>query len=147
MAEALFREAIKHREEWSVASAGVSAFPGNRVSQETCELLKTRGLELVNFRSQQTTAALLKNADAIFAMTSGHQMILEDEFPQFTDKIYLVTDFIDGSNQMCGCDIPDPIGMGKNAYEEVGEILHQSITGIIEFLDACAAKDQGEPQL
>jgi protein-tyrosine phosphatase/ribose 5-phosphate isomerase B len=32
-------------------------------------------------------------------------------------------------------DVPDPIGMGKKAYEEVGKTLDRAIPTLVAFID------------
>lgn len=134
MAEGLFRKALGKREGWGVRSAGVSASVGSKESRETAKLLRDRGAALAEFRSQQVSEDMIAEADAVFAMTQGHLYALEDEFPDYCDKFYLLCDFIDGDS--CGGDVPDPIGMGAHAYEDVAKALESAFPGILCFLDA-----------
>lgn len=132
MAEGLFRKALGKRSGWVVRSAGVSASVGSKESRETAKVLRDRGAALDGFRSQQVSEALILEADAVFAMTQGHLYALEDEFPDHCDKFYLVGDFVDDGT----CDVPDPIGMGARAYEEVAKVLESAFPGILRFLEA-----------
>ena len=134
MAEGLFRKALGQREGWVVKSAGVAASVGSKESRDTAKVLSERGAALSGFRSQQVSETLIKEADAVFAMTRGHLYALEDEFPEHTDKFYLIGDFVDGDSH--GGDVPDPIGMGSRAYEEVARVLEAAFPGILLFLEA-----------
>ncbi|MEN9990821.1 MAG: hypothetical protein RLZZ224_523 [Verrucomicrobiota bacterium] len=134
MAEGLFRKEVSDRGHWVVASAGVAASVGSKESRETAKVLQAHGAELTSFRSQQVSAELIEQADAVFAMTLGHLEVLEDEFPEYTDKFYLVGDFLDGDQ--AGSDVPDPIGMGARAYEQVAAVLKAAFPGILRFLQA-----------
>lgn len=131
MAEGLFRKALGHRSGWMVQSAGVAASVGSKESRDTAKILEKRGASLANFRSQQVSRKLIEQADAVFAMTESHLYALEDEFPEFSEKFYLAGDFVEG-----GGDVPDPIGMGAKAYEEVATVLDAAFPGIICFLEA-----------
>jgi len=134
MAEGLFRKALGQREGWIVRSAGVSASVGSKVSRETAKVLSDRGADLSDFRSQQVSEVLIVEADAVFAMTEGHLYALEEEFPEFSDRFYLLGDFVD--DESFDGDVPDPIGMGARAYEEVASVLDSAFPGILCFLEA-----------
>lgn len=134
MAEGLFRQCVEKFPDWEVGSAGVAASVGSRESRDTAKVLQAHGAELASFRSQQVSEELIEQADAVFAMTLGHLEVLEDEFPDHTDKFYLVGDFLDGDKT--GSDVPDPIGMGARAYEQVADVLKAAFPGILRFLQA-----------
>lgn len=136
MAEALFGKAVEGRADWVVKSAGVAASAGGKASRETMQCLESRGIQMKNFRSQPVSAQLLREADAVFAMTEGHLFALEDDFPDFADKYYLVCDFIDPALDSSRCDVPDPIGMGQAAYEKVAKLFDAAFPGILRFLEA-----------
>ena len=68
-------------------------------------------------------------------MTQSHIDALERRFPQHAKKYYLVCEFADISGQGPGVDVPDPIGMGRSAYEEAAEVLEQAIPTLIAFID------------
>ena len=136
MAEGLFRHAVAKEKGWTVKSAGVSASVGSKASRDTIRVLESRGITLEEFRSQQVDEAMLREADAIFAMTESHLYYLEEDFPEFADKFYLVCDFVDLPGKGVGCDVPDPIGMGSKAYEQVAKVIEQAIPGIMSFLGA-----------
>lgn len=133
MAEGLFRKALGQRAGWVVRSAGVAASVGSKESRDTAKVLSDRGAPLEGFRSQQVSKALIESADAVFAMTQGHLYALEDEFPGHTDKFYLIGDFVD--EEAFDGDVPDPIGMGPRAYEEVARVLELAFPGILRFLE------------
>ncbi len=135
MAEGLFLQAIADRGDYEVSSAGVSATKGTLISRETEMVLKKRGAGLPAFSSKPVTAELLEYATHIFAMTRSHLDILESRFPQYVDKFYLTCEFADIPSPSNGMDVPDPIGMGRAAYEEVADVLEAAIPTIIAYVD------------
>jgi protein-tyrosine-phosphatase len=141
MAEGLFRLATRDREDFFVSSAGVSASRGAPCNPETASLLGRRGTALENFGSRAVSDAILAEATHIFAMTQGHLQVLESRFPQHSDKFYLTCEFADIPGEGIGADIPDPIGLGSRAYEEVAEILGIAIPSIIAYIDQSSPKD------
>jgi protein-tyrosine-phosphatase len=59
MAEVLFRDLIKSRADYTVASAGVYAMDGQRASENTQAVLKDEKLDGSKFRSQRLSKALV----------------------------------------------------------------------------------------
>lgn len=134
MAEGIFRKAADG-DDYEVSSAGVAAHPGSSASRETVSVLKEQGIELEGFRSRMVDDKMLKEADAIFCMTGGHLEMLEMMHPKHEEKYHLACDFAEiGGN--VGIDVPDPIGMGRRAYEETSKVLNKAVVGIINFLDS-----------
>lgn len=140
MAEALFQKAISERSDYSVASAGVAAARGAGPSFETAQICDLLAAPLEGFRSQPVTTELLDEATHVFTMTAGHRGLLEEHFPEFADKFYLVCEFADVPGRGIGCDLPDPIGMGREAYEEVARVLEFAIPTIIAYIDQTTPK-------
>ncbi len=137
MAEGLFRNAVADRTDFEVSSAGVAASKGTPANPETVALLKSRGVSLDRFGSRQVTDAILSKATHVFAMTVSHLQTLEARFPQHADKYYLVCEFAEtaGNKVGTGTDVPDPIGMGRRAYEEVADTFDVAIPTIIAYID------------
>ncbi|MGJ8697440.1 MAG: low molecular weight protein arginine phosphatase [Verrucomicrobiaceae bacterium] len=133
MAEGIFRKASEGK-GYEVGSAGVAAMPGGSASRETVDSLKDRGIELEGFRSRMVDEEMLKEAEAVFCMTEGHLEMLEMMFPQYEEKYHLACDFAEVDGRV-GVDVPDPIGMGRPAYEEVAKVLEEAVVGVIGFLD------------
>ncbi|MES2657687.1 MAG: low molecular weight protein arginine phosphatase [Verrucomicrobiota bacterium] len=135
MAEGLFRLALKDREDYETSSAGVAASKGAPCNPETAVLLKKRGTSLDGFSSRMVSDEILAKATHVFAMTQGHLQTLEARFPQHADKFYLVCEFVEIPNEGIGTDVPDPIGLGRRAYEEVAEMFDAAIPSIIAYID------------
>ena len=135
MAEGLFRKAVADRADYEVSSAGVAAAKGTPNNPETAALLKKRGATLENFGSRQVSDAVLAAATHVFAMTRGHLQTLEARFPDYSDKFYLVCEFVPPSNKGECADVLDPIGLGRRAYEEVAEMFDIAIPSIIAYID------------
>ena len=140
MAEGLFRKAIAERSDFTVSSAGVAASKGASVSQETQNILRKRGAALEGFASRPVTTTILKTATHVFAMTESHLAVLEARFPEHADKFFLVREFSGISNKREGIDVPDPIGMGAPAYEDVAKVLDAAIPAIIAYVDSVGSK-------
>jgi len=135
MAEGLFRRTTSEKPDYVVSSAGVAASKGTPCSRETASVLKTRNAPLDNFTSRPVTDAILSAATHVFAMTHSHLHTLESQFPQHAEKFYLIGEFAGVSGQKAAPDVPDPIGMGRKAYEEVADVLEKAIPSIVAYID------------
>jgi len=136
MAEGLMRKAIGERKDFKVSSAGVAAFPGSAASTETEQILDKLGAKLDGFQSQPVTSELLDNVSHVFTMTESHLATLMSQFPDHEDKYYLLREFSGIKDKREGTDVPDPIGMGMPAYQEVAKVIEAAIPNIIAYVDA-----------
>ena len=136
MAEGIFRKAAGGS-DFEVSSAGVAAQPGGSASRETVSVLKDQGVKLEGFRSRMVDEKMLGEAEAVFCMTESHLEMLEMMFPEFEEKYHLVCDFSE-INGKVGVDVPDPIGMGRPAYEVTSKVLNEAVGGVLAFLESRA---------
>lgn len=136
MAEGLMRKAIGERKDLKVSSAGVAAFPGSAASTETERILDKLGAKLNGFQSQPVTSELLDKVSHVFTMTESHLATLMSHFPEHEDKYYLLREFSGIKDKREGTDVPDPIGMGMPAYQEVAKVIEAAIPNIIAYVDA-----------
>ncbi|HYR57375.1 MAG TPA: ribose 5-phosphate isomerase B, partial [Chthoniobacteraceae bacterium] len=134
MAEALLRAALKGRSDISVSSAGVAAAWGQPASPYSEDVLRPLGVRLDDFRSQPLTEDLVADATHIFTMTRGHLETIQMYFPEAADKLFLLREF-DESARSGNLDVPDPIGLGIDAYLETRDLILKALPGILRYLD------------
>jgi len=134
MAEALLRKAVGGIPGIKISSAGVGAMPGQSASRETISILEAKKAPLQDFQSRQVDEHLLSSSDLVIAMTKSHAAIVREYFPERADSVSLLCDFIDEDERLVGADVPDPIGMGIEAYQEVAEVIELALPGIINKL-------------
>ncbi len=117
MAEAIARHWIDRgllgdRPDVFIASAGTSAADGLYPTAETVAALAARGIEHDGV-SKPLTADMIRKADVVFCMTSGHvasaQSLLGDDDD---DKITRLDP---------DADIEDPLGSDQGAYDSLAE--------------------------
>jgi protein-tyrosine-phosphatase len=135
MAEAMFRHALAGRADIEVSSAGLAASTGDSCSPETAKILMKREIPIRGFRSRRVTRELLEQASHVFVMTSGHLAQLEARFPDHADKCMLLCELVDLPGRGIGADVPDPIGMGLAAYEEVARVMEAALPALLAYVD------------
>ena len=110
-----------------VQSAGTSAAPRMRASEEAVELLAARGIDLSPHRSRPLDAELVRGAEHVFAMTAAHRKAIETMLPEAAGK----TELLDPG----GRDISDPIGGGIEVYRaslaEIERALRERIARFV----------------
>jgi protein-tyrosine-phosphatase len=128
LAEGLLRHALGARQDILVKSAGVAAGNGQSANPQTLSVLEEVGVDLSSHRSQSVYSKLLADAEWIVAMTNDHRDVLLSLFPEVADRTNLLCDFIPGQE---GQDVPDPIGMGRDAYLHTRDVIVDAIPGIL----------------
>lgn len=102
------------------ASAGVFADDGRMASPETREALARHGIEL-DGRSKPLSAAMVREADLVLAMTAGHVEAARELLPGEPAQHAKIVP-LDPQR-----DIPDPIGQGQRSYDDLATLLLQVI--------------------
>lgn len=136
MAEGLFRHALAGRDDIKVSSAGVFASKGGHASTETQKILRKRNIALDSFQSRPVTESIVRDATHIFAMTEGHLAHLEERFPTYSKKFYLLREFASANEKRIIKDVPDPIGLGMEAYEEVAQVIEKALPSILACVES-----------
>lgn len=134
MAEALFRAALKGRKDISVSSAGVAAAWGQPASPYSADVLRPLGISLQDFRSQPLTEDTVEDATHIFTMTRGHLETIQMYYPEAAEKLFLLREFDESASER-DLDVPDPIGLGLDAYVETRDLIQKALPGILRYLD------------
>jgi len=119
--QALFADWVRRRGlpgEWQIRSAGTWAEEGAPAATYSHEVLAEQGLDLTSHRSHRVEAADLEAADLVLCMTAAHREALQAEFPEFADRIVLLS-----AMAGAGYDIADPYGGPRSGYQGmVGEL-------------------------
>ena len=129
MAEGLFRDAVKGRADVEVSSAGLSAGYGQRPSPHAITALRELGIDITGQRSQPFTDRLAEEVTHIFVMTQGHIEGIRLYFSEAAEKARLIREFVDED------DVPDPIGMGLDAYQRTRNAIREALPSILRFID------------
>jgi protein-tyrosine phosphatase len=135
MAEALLKnELTRSKLPFSVeiTSAGLLAFPGEKISKEVIMLLSDMGITgLEHRRSVQLERTMITEADLILVMTEGHLNQLVSNFPQASGKTFQISSYT-GYGQ--GLDIEDPVGGGMEKYQQVLKDISGCLQNLMSML-------------
>jgi glycine hydroxymethyltransferase len=134
IAEGLFRRLIGNRKDVEIASAGVHAVRGQPPSLYAVQVCEEQGVNISDLRSQPLTAALVDRATHIFAMTGAHLETIHMLFPQGAEKSFLLREFEEPGATVWR-DVPDPIGLGRDVYEECARTIKNALPSVLAFVE------------
>ncbi len=134
MALGLFRRLLGNRKDIDADAAGVHAVRGQPPSVHAIDVCRRRGVDISGFRSQPLTATLVDRATHIFAMTGSHLETIHLLFPQSAEKTFLLREFEEPGSTLWR-DLPDPIGMGREVYEECAESIENALPSVLTFVE------------
>ena len=118
LAEAfLRRRAQEEALPLAVQSAGLFASAPFPASASSRNAAAAYGLTLETHVSQPVTEALLRWADAVYAMTSGHLARLQAQFPAHWEKMTVLTEQ----------EIGDPFGCGQDVYDRCACDIREAV--------------------
>ena len=105
--------------------------PPSLYAVQVCE---SDGVNISDLRSQPLTRDLVERATHIFAMTGAHLETIHMLFPQGADKTFLLREF-EEPGSTCWRDVPDPIGMGREVYEECARTIKNALPSVLGFVE------------
>jgi L-threonylcarbamoyladenylate synthase len=143
----ILRRALAYRgldAAYAVASAGTVAVDGLGASFEACQAASERGLDLSGHRSRFVTGDLLARAKLVLTMTRRHRRTLLDLHPGAVDRVFTLKGYAAGAGTSGAIgslpsagsveDIPDPIGLGIEAYRRVVAEIERGAAAVVERL-------------
>ena len=143
----ILRRALAHGgldAAYAVASAGTVAVDGLGASFEACQAASERGLDLSGHRSRFVTGDLLARAKLVLTMTRQHRRTLLDLHPGAVDRLFTLKGYAAGAGTSGAIaslpsagsaeDIPDPIGLGIEAYRRVASEIERGAAAVVERL-------------
>ena len=134
IAEGLFRALVGNRKDIEVSSAGVHAVRGQPPSEHAIEVCAEAGVDIRGLRSQPLTTSLVERATHIFAMTGAHVETIQMLFPMAADKTFLLREF-EEAGSTCWRDVPDPIGLGRDVYNDCAETIKNALPSVLAFVE------------
>ena len=134
MAEHLLRDMFKKREikGWEIKSAGISAWPGGKISSETLEVLEDEEIDADDHEVTQVNKELLIEADIILTMTETHKNHLKSIENISVKKLFTLKELIAENDDL---DILDPYGQSLEVYKQTKNEIKDYLEEFIELLE------------
>lgn len=129
MAEAIFNH-LCSIEGTTAGSCGVYAIRNSRASINTVmTLMNEINVNIAGREAVQLTADHIKEADYVFAMTTGIKKLLAENFPEFRKKIFTLSEFAEVEGE-----ISDPYGGDMETYKKTFAQLKGCIKNVLQKL-------------
>jgi len=107
---------------YTIHSAGTSAVGGGWASGNAVEVMAEYGIDIESHISRPVTAAMVRDADQIYAMSSSHIHQLVQWNPGIEHKVKLLREG----------GIADPIGGDRETYRACAREIEAAIAGVLE---------------
>ena len=134
MAAGLLQHALAAQPEplrsLKVLSAGVSARPGEPVSENSVVALRKVGIDISHHVSRPLTQELLNRAALVLCMTESHRAMIQLQADPAPEHVHLFREFMADSER----EIPDPYGGPLKVYELCRDEMVEAIPSLLEYL-------------
>lgn len=129
MAELLFKRYLSENniETYDSNSAGTHVMPHYSIVGDLKKVMDEKGLDYSGHYSKLLDADIIEESDQIIVMDKGHVFSINSKFPGNSDKMLFLSEAAEGRINV----IPDPIGMGRKAYEETYKVIDDYVKKII----------------
>ncbi len=130
MAEALFKKVWKDRggtRDMRTFSRGTGALPGMPAASEAQEAMKKRGIDMSGHISMPLLPVDVESSDIIVTMTKAQKDAILARFPKAHGKTFTLSEL---AGEVIQGDVSDPLGRGREAYEETAALLEKAFESI-----------------
>jgi len=145
MAVGIFKQyvrTLRQEADWRIESAGIAAVNGYPASIGSLAVCRSRGMDIGDHSSRPIHRAMLERFDLILTMEKVHQEVLQQEFTDLADRIYMLSEMI--GEQV---DVDDPIGEPLQAYERTARLIEDWLTrGFPRILDLTESRSENPPE-
>lgn len=132
MAEAMMKHLLREQpqDDFSVVSAGLHATPGREAHPWAQLVSRQMGIPLTQHRAQLVTAAMVEQADAIFAMDFLNQAELLALYPHAAQKIFMLSAYAEPPLRYR--EIPDPYYGDEEATRRCYAVLMTCVRNLVK---------------
>ncbi len=95
---------------------------------------KTKAWTLAICAASRSRPTLVDRATHIFAMTGAHLETIHMFFPHGAEKTFLLREFEEAGTTVWR-DVPDPIGMGRDVYEDCARTIKNALPSVLAFVE------------
>lgn len=119
IAMGLFKKMLAENQaegDWVVESAGTWGLEGDPAAAGSQAVMNSLGIDISKHRARRVDHDLLDSFDLVLTMENGHKEALCMEFPEYADRIYMLSE-MSGRKR----DVDDPYGGVYSGYEQAAD--------------------------
>ena len=142
MAEGLLRKKLyqQFKTKLKVHSAGTLGISGSPATPNAITVAKEKGVDISQHVSKGTTKEIMTEADIIFVMADYHKKTLDEDYPEYIQKIFLLTNFGLDKKEQKNVSIKDPIGEKLTFYRQVINHIERELERVVPRLQVLIEK-------
>ena len=133
-AQGLFTKLVRQEghKGFHAESAGLIALGGNSATSLAQKVAAEHGVDLAGHKAKRLSQELVDWSELILVMEKSHKDELLADFPEATDKTFLIRRFARFGSQNRG--IADPYGLQYDAYHFCYLDIEDAVSGLMDFL-------------
>ncbi|MDW8344885.1 MAG: ribose 5-phosphate isomerase B [Verrucomicrobiae bacterium] len=133
MAEALFADMMKGRDDVRVLSAGLGAMEGCPPSAHSVTVMREIGLDITHHQSLSVRPGLIDQATYVITMTGQQRDVLQALYPESAHKVYVLRELMPLSPDELP-DVADPIGGSVEEYRRARDQIREALPYVRELV-------------
>ncbi|OQX94802.1 hypothetical protein B6I21_08745 [candidate division KSB1 bacterium 4572_119] len=115
----------------TISSAGTLNLVGRPATPNAISAAKEKGVDITRHQSKSISEENLQKSDIVLVMTEHHKKFIRNHYPQFSESVFLITEFNHENKKDNFVDVPDPIGEGLTYYRKVINQIEREIDRIL----------------
>jgi len=127
MAVGIFNKILEEKNpegDWRVESAGTWGLDGEPAAAGSLAVMKNNGIDISEHRARSVGKDLLQVFDLILTMESGQKESMRVEFPEVSDRIFLLSEMVNQKQ-----DVDDPYGGIFSEYKQAADEIEEYLLG------------------
>jgi len=127
----------------TVLSAGTAAHEGMPATAYAVQATAARGIDLNRHRSQELTAALVRESDLILGMESAHVDRVLELAPEAAERTHLITAQVAEAGRAGAQGIADPIGGALDEYDDTFNKIRSHLLRWLPLIRDAVERSEG----
>ncbi len=119
------------RKDVEVFSAGVTALPGAKTSEEAVEAMAKESIGVSDHSAVTLREERIEEADLVLTMDSLQKEKVLEMVPQAKGKVFLLKEFAGDGEIENSPTIPDPIGKSLEDYEACARQIKEAVKKVV----------------
>ena len=126
-----------------VVSAGTAAHDGMPATAYAVQATAARGIDLKGHRSQELTAAMVRESDLILGMEPGHVERVLELVPDAAERTHLITAQGAEAGRSAQKGIADPIGGALDEYDDTFNKIRSHLLRWLPLIRGAVERSEG----
>lgn len=131
MAEGILKRMCNPADELRIISAGISAVKGSGANSKAIEVMKEKGINLLDHTATLLTEKMIVESDLVLTMTLLHKEHVVSIVPEAERKIYTLKEYVqENEKKNVTTDVLDPFGQTIEMYRKTANEIEECLVGM-----------------